>query len=186
MFISEGYREQLKQLHAGKKFGAKGDRWAEHVEKVALLRNSTSILDYGCGGGMLAKALPLPIREYDPAIPGKDAAPQPADIVVCTDVLEHIEPAFLDAVLDHLQELTLGVAFLTIHCGPASKSLPDGRNAHISQHPMPWWIDQINCRFVIAQLQILGPYTIWMLVRSFAEHERATAAGLEQMAGVMR
>ena len=43
--------------------------------------------------------LTFEIKEYDPAIPGKDSLPEPADIVVCSDVLEHIEPNYLLNVL---------------------------------------------------------------------------------------
>lgn len=180
MRFTPEYAALNRQMHEQRPdFGAKGSKWVEHVEQVALQMNSTSILDYGAGKGSLAAASKLPIREYDPAIPGKDADPAPADLVVCTDVLEHIEPICMPAVLDHLQALTLRVGFLTIHTGPASKSLPDGRNAHLSQHDYRWWIDQINRRFVIAQSQILGGFTIWMLVRSLAEDDRIRKAEME-------
>jgi hypothetical protein len=46
---------------------------ADGAEAVAELK-TTSILDYGCGKGYLAKALPFPIWEYDPAIPEKAIA----------------------------------------------------------------------------------------------------------------
>ena len=177
--ISDDYRALNRELHdTAPTYGSHGARWAEHVQTVAHMMNSTSILDYGCGKGTLAAAVPLPIREYDPSVEGKDEPPAPADLVVCTDVLEHIEPEFLGDVLSHLQQLTRRVAFFTIHCGPAGKFLPDGRNAHLSQHPMQWWIDQINRRFVIGQLQIIDTHTLWMLARSLDEHERIMREGL--------
>lgn len=179
MRITPEYAALNAQLHTDRPdFGAKGSRWSEHVQKVALMMNSTSILDYGCGKGSLARSVSLPIREYDPGIPGKDADPAPADLVVCTDVLEHIEPYCMQDVLDHLKALTLRAGLFTIHCGPASKNLPDGRNAHVSQHPVPWWIDQLNRRFVIAHLQVISQYTMFVLVRSNAEHARIVAEGI--------
>ena len=173
MRFTPEYQALNRKLHASNPtFGGHGSKWAEHVQKVAQLMNSTSILDYGCGKGSLAMAVPLPIREYDPAVPGKDADPAPADLVVCTDVLEHIEPECLQEVLDHIASLTVRIAFFTIHCGAASKNLPDGRNAHLSQHSMQWWTEQINKRFVIAQSQIVGAHTLWILARDTDEHER--------------
>ena len=166
MRITPHYREMNRQLHVSNEhFGAGGAKWARQVEELARNVNTTSILDYGCGKGELALALPgLPIREYDPAISGKDEDPAPADIVACTDVLEHIEPECLPSVLDHLKALTLQYAVLTIHTGPASKSLPDGRNAHLCQRPVQWWVHEINERFEIVNLQTPKPI-IFMLVR---------------------
>src|SRR3990167_2396265 len=157
--ISEEYVVLNRRLHAENvNFGAGGDKWAKQIEQVAAKLNSTSVLDYGCGKGKLAKALPdLPIREYDPAVPGKDANPEPADLIVCTDVLEHIEPHCLKTVIKHIQRLALKCVVLTIHTGPADKILPDGRNAHLSQKPVRWWLEQINARFYIVQMQMVGP-----------------------------
>lgn len=166
MRISAHYLELNRQLHASnERFGDGGARWAKQLEELAGLLNTTSILDYGCGKGELALALPgLPVREYDPAIRGKDDEPAPADIVVCTDVLEHIEPECLQNVLDHIQLLTLRMAILVVHIGPAVKILQDGRNAHLSQYPAQWWTHEINRRFEIANLQYPKP-TLFFLVR---------------------
>lgn len=175
--ITPEYAALNRRLHDERPdYGTKGSRWSEHVQRIALMMNSTSILDYGCGKGSLAKSMPLPIREYDPAIPGKDGPPEPADLVVCTDVLEHVEPECVDDVLDHLQTLTLRCALLVVHTGPASKNLPDGRNAHVLQRGVQWWTQAINERFVIGQSQLVGPRSVFFLVRSRDEHERILAA----------
>jgi 2-polyprenyl-3-methyl-5-hydroxy-6-metoxy-1,4-benzoquinol methylase len=68
-----------------------------------------------------------------------DAAPEPHDIVACTDVLEHIEPDCLDDVLKDIRRCTKKVAFLLIATRPAIKVLADGRNAHLIQQPYTWW-----------------------------------------------
>ena len=81
------------------------------------------------------------IREYDPAVPGKDAEPQPADLVICTDVLEHIEPDCLNDVLDHIRQVSLKYAFVNVSTRPAVKFLQDGRNAHLIIQPADWWRD---------------------------------------------
>lgn len=157
--ISDDYAALNRQLHeTNAEYGTTGVMWAKQVEEVAALLNTTSVLDYGCGKGTLAKALPdLPIREYDPAVPGKDADPAPADLVVCTDVLEHIEPERLKAVLKHIARLANKCVLLAIYTNKSSKSLPDGRNAHLIQMDVRWWLQKINDRFLIRQMQLLGP-----------------------------
>lgn len=157
--ITDEYRELNRRFHEESEvYGIGGHEWATHVEKLAGDLNSTSILDYGCGKSTLANALPdLPIREYDPAVPGKDALPDPADFVVCTDVLEHIEPHCLRAVLDHICETARKLIMVTISVAPAVKSLPDGRNAHLSVHPVSWWLSEFNRRVDIIQLNVVGP-----------------------------
>lgn len=144
--ISQEYREAQMALHAGPKgyegYGGKGDRWASTVAGIAEQYDCSSVLDYGCGQGSLAKALNgsgLSVREYDPAIPGKDGHPVFADLVVCTDVLEHIEPDKLDQVLKHLRILARKAVFLVVSTRPALLTLPDGRNAHLTVESSAWW-----------------------------------------------
>ena len=76
-------------------------------------------------------------------------------MVACIDVLEHIEPLYLDSVLDDLKRLAEGIAFLSVHTGPAIKVLSDGRNAHLIQQPMEWWLPKIWERFDIQTVQIM-------------------------------
>lgn len=147
--ISDEYREMNKVLHEQRKtYGASGHRWANYIASVA--GEGISVLDYGCGKGTLKKALPdLDIREYDPAIEGKDEMPDPAQLVVCTDVLEHIEPDMLDDVLKHIRELATDAAMLVVATRPANKTLPDGRNAHLIIESPEWWQEKISEHFEI-------------------------------------
>jgi hypothetical protein len=156
--ISEEYRAQQAQLHASNlAFGVGGGRHADTVKRLKVKLGAASVLDYGSGKGYLAKALPFPIWEYDPAIPEKSAPPRPAELVVCTDVLEHIEEDKLVAVLDDLRRVTKKVGFFVIHTGPSSKLLPDGRNAHLIQQGTEWWRKQLEMHFVVASMQASGP-----------------------------
>ena len=66
--------------------------------------------------------------------------PKPCEMVVCTDVLEHVEPDKLDAVMDHIFRLTGKLAYFVISTRFANAVLPDGRNAHLSIHDADWWI----------------------------------------------
>jgi hypothetical protein len=143
--ISSGYLHQQKALHAMPRgYGARGSHWASTVIAVCEQYGAGSLLDYGCGQGSLAAAVTLKTstldcREYDPAIPGKDRPPVFADVVSCTDVLEHIEPEFLDNVLTHIRQLARRAVFLVVSTRPANKELSDGRNAHLIIQPGEWW-----------------------------------------------
>jgi hypothetical protein len=156
--ISATYLEQNKLLHRTNiAYGVGGGKHAATVLKMAEANQTKSILDYGCGKGYLAKAIPFPIWEYDPAVEGKDESPRPADLVVCTDVLEHIEPDRLGVVLTDLQRVTRMVGYLVIHTGPASKTLPDGRNTHLIQKDRLWWKAILKKVFTVVQIVQQGP-----------------------------
>lgn len=152
--ISADYRALNKRLHADNlSYGVGGGRHAPTVLKLAeILAKQTkfvSVLDYGCGRGYLAKALPFPIAEYDPAIPGKEESPRPADLVVCTDVLEHVEPDRLDFVLDDLKRCVKQIGFFVIHTGPSSKLLADGRNSHLIIEGESFWREKLEKFFSV-------------------------------------
>lgn len=147
--ISPEYQEVQKSFHKERlDYGANGHRHVQSVRSIAQAYDVKSMLDYGCGKQTLIEALRLPwARGYDPAIAGLDGEPKPAELVVCTDTLEHIEPDRLEAVLDHLQKLTQRVLFVVIHLGPAKKTLPDGRNTHLIIQPAAWWLWRLLARW---------------------------------------
>jgi hypothetical protein len=158
MLITDDYKEQNKQLHAeSASYGTSSAKWADEVRQIAAAYGILDTLDYGCGKGLLKQALKWPtLREYDPSVEGKDAIPDPADMCICTDVLEHIEPDCLDSVLDDLQRCTKKVGFFTIATRPAKKTLPDGRNAHLIQQPVAWWLPKLMERFRLKNFVDMG------------------------------
>ncbi len=150
MLISESYRELNETLHAvNPKYGVSGSRYADRVRIAADEIGAFSILDYGCGKGTLAQSLGLPVHEYDPCVPGKDFEPNSADLVVCTDVLEHIEPELLDDVIHHIYRLTKKRLFFSVALTKAQKTLPDGRNAHLIIESADWWRKKLSEKFSI-------------------------------------
>ena len=130
-----------------------------------------SLLDYGCGSNLSLTKTLKPKRKftyqaYDPCVKKYSDDPVPSDMVVSIDVLEHIEPEFLDDVLDHLEELTENVLFCSIHTGPAGKVLDDGRNAHLIQMPLEWWLPQLWERFSIQTVQVTGKQGFWVIAHN--------------------
>lgn len=149
--ISEEYRSLNSELHSrNPNYGVMGKLYADQVLQLTEMVGSRDVLDYGCGKGTLGMNLPFDIREYDPAIKSKSASPSPADIVVCTDVLEHIEPEFVDNVVQHLAMLVRRIGFFTVATRPALKTLADGRNAHLTIQPLSWWIAKFETIFNIS------------------------------------
>jgi 2-polyprenyl-3-methyl-5-hydroxy-6-metoxy-1,4-benzoquinol methylase len=156
MTISESYRELNAKLHASNEFyGTSGAKYSQQVHALALSLQTQDILDYGCGKSTLANNLPFKIKQYDPAIKKYEALPEPADLVVCTDVLEHIEPEKLDDVLGHLKSLTKRKGFFTIANRPARKTLEDGRNAHLIIEPPIYWLNKLTDYFTVVGFQDL-------------------------------
>lgn len=149
--ISAEYCSLNSRLHRDNlAYGVGGGRHSAVVRKLAEDLKSTSVLDYGCGKGYLAKELPFPIWEYDPAIPGKQESPRPADLVVCTDVLEHIEPDKILYVLADLKRCVKRLGYFVIHTGPSGKVLADGRNSHLIQKNAKWWHRKLSKFFLLA------------------------------------
>lgn len=167
MKISAHYLDQNKQLHAGTEaFGTSGHKWAHKANDLSRALKTQSVLDYGCGKGTMQDKIKFPISQYDPAVEEHSAEPEPHDIVMCTDVLEHIEPECLDAVLDDLRRLTKQVGFFVIATRLAIKTLPDGRNAHLIVEPVEWWVEKLEQRWSRVETRVPGPRefqaTVWV------------------------
>lgn len=155
--ISPAYREEQRRLHAEPRgYGGRGRKWAPTVLELVAQCDGASVLDYGCGQGSLAEAIAghpgvFRIAEYDPAITGKDGRPAFADIVVCTDVMEHVEPRYIVTVIDHLATLTRKFLLLVVSLVPTAKTLSDGRQAHISLYDVAFWHEAFGRRFEIVR-----------------------------------
>ncbi len=153
MLISEDYKRLNRQLHEARlDYGARGYASAEAVERAMQMHGCASMLDYGCGKGALMNAVAMlnpdiEVAGYDPAIDGLEADPQPADLVACLDVLEHIEPDCLDAVLRHIASKMRKAGYLTISLQLAEKTLADGRNAHLIVESPEWWLAKLFALF---------------------------------------
>lgn len=156
--ITDDYAQLNWQLHQDNPaYGIGGGKYADTVLKLCEALNTRLILDYGCGKGYLGKSLPFPIWEYDPGVPGKADGARPADIVMCTDVLEHIEPELLPEVLSDIRRCLINVGYFVIHTGPASKTYADGRNTHLIQEGKEWWVSVLKHYFVIGKVMQSGP-----------------------------
>jgi hypothetical protein len=155
--ITEDYRKMQEELHRNPEYGVASVEYAPMVAEVMQQLGTRELLDYGAGKGRLGITLnqmfeePFLIHHYEPAMPQWAKPPQPCRFVACIDVLEHIEPALIDNVLDDLKRVTAGVGFFSVDTEPAKKVLADGRNAHLIQQPPSWWLPKFMERFELAR-----------------------------------
>ncbi len=141
--ITPEYRNLNIEMHYRLPTYGIGEKWAPFVMKLASEVGAKSVLDYGCGKGGLKYSLleahaTFKIHEFDPAIPGKQT-PHYADVVICADVLEHVEPQFTVAVVEELCLLANKALFVSVSCITGSKFLADGRSAHVNVQAPEWW-----------------------------------------------
>lgn len=150
--------EQYRQMHMAGHFpGHSTRKWAADIGALIKKYDAKTLLDYGSGKGMqydqqllhegwgVAKP-----TLYDPAVKGLDLLPNPMrpfDGVICCDVLEHLEnKEIADAIFDVLIRADK-FAFFSISTRKAKKTLPDGRNAHLTIQAEDWWHGMFSAPF---------------------------------------
>ena len=143
-----------RELHAQGKFpGYSIEPYVPRIAELIAATEARSILDYGAGEGKQytvrrvhdAWGGQMPTL-YDPGVPGLDERPTGQfDCVVCTDVLEHVPEAELDAVIADIADYTRRGAFISVCCRPAkwNKWLPGRKNVHVTVKPRAWWVDRL-------------------------------------------
>ena len=168
MKITAPYLHEQKLLHALTEYGTASAKYAPLVNGIVNRMQLTELLDYGSGRGGLVPYLEfdhnVQIQCYDPAIEEFAGEPIPMQFCVCLDVLEHIEPECLDAVLEDLERCTGTVGLFTICTRAAGKTLSDGRNAHLIQQPLQWWLPRLWDRFDLHTVQRMGEDDFYVIV----------------------
>lgn len=136
---------------------------AVEIKKYLEMTQSTSLLDYGSGKGIVyyKPVVQLPDQEklvtlkqywntenitcYDPAYPPFEKLPEGKfDAVICIEVVEHIPEEDLSWVLKEIFEFSKKLVFISTSCFPARKHLPSGENAHCTVKPAKWWNAMIS------------------------------------------
>ena len=132
--------------------------WIVAIKDLVDLTDSNTLLDYGSGKGIQYKTV-LPEDEnrvacqklqdywetseiycYDPAYPPHQNLPNwQFDGVISTDVLEHCHQEDMKWIINEIFSLAKRFVFANVACYRASKSLPNGKNAHCTIRPSVWW-----------------------------------------------
>lgn len=139
--ISPEYTEENRKLHERAGYGSSGHYWLGHVLELADIIGAKSVLDYGAGKATLGPYVQrygLDYLPYDPAT-YPEVPKGKFDLVVCLDVLEHLEPEARFDVIEHIGQITGKLFLCVVNTRPSSKVLSDGRNAHLIQEDWSLW-----------------------------------------------
>ena len=141
-----------------------GERLLPHF--LAHYRPPASVIDLGCGTGRASAGLKKAgfdvvmlditsrcLDEVLPYMPFLEAClwerlpfKRSFDYFYCTDVLEHIPPEHVDAVLDNAKEIAregfFQIALFEEHFGSLI-----GENLHLTVKSWEWWADMICSRW---------------------------------------
>ncbi|MEP2618460.1 MAG: hypothetical protein ABJH25_10560 [Marinomonas sp.] len=134
-------------IHSNRVWG--DSSYGKHGEYILSILSSIekrdSAIDFGCGQSPLAsKILEADdgiklFDRYDPSIENISSIPQENyDILINTDVLEHIPEDELKTVLKTMSSVS-DKAIIIIHLAKAKLILPNGENAHCTiKKPKEW------------------------------------------------
>lgn len=128
------------------------------IGKLIRTYKVSTVLDWGCGRGDPYRGPHKIWREwgvkwfdvwlYDPSFPTHDKPPpseKKFDLVICSDVLEHVPEADVDAFVTNLFAHARTVVWASVCCRPAKKTFPTtGENLHVTVKPLQWWIDTFD------------------------------------------
>lgn len=140
--------EQYRILHASGRYMNVGLNKAPFILPHVEAFKPRSVVDYGSGKGRISDLIlnlygsVKRTAAYDPAVPGRDTKPEPCDLLISIDMLEHVPEDELDDVLSDMKRLAPH-AVLIIGVTPATTILPNGENAHATVKPASWWRSKI-------------------------------------------
>jgi len=145
--ISSDYQNVLRQKHKqDPEWGPGGIIWIGLIVFLAREINAKSIIDYGCGKGgniePLSKA-GFKVQGYDPGVDSFSSRPSRAELTVCLDVLEHVEPDKIENVLADIKSLS-DISLFVISMRRAKHRLPNGENAHLLIQSREWWSEALS------------------------------------------
>ena len=141
MSLYDIYLEQAKLYHQEDKIwqGTSIINYIPKINQIIKDKDIKTILDYGCGK---AKHHPKEWNaiKYDPAIQEYQNKPQDKyDLVISTDVLEHIPVENLKQTIDEIFGYSNKWVFVSVCCRKAEAILPNGYNAHATIESAKWW-----------------------------------------------
>ena len=154
MPVSQEYIEQYKMLHSSDPGMFPGQQITfvkDYITNIIKLFECNTMLDYGCGKGYqytihnIHADWNVNITLFDIGVDEFSNKPNKTyDLVSSTDMLEHCETADIPDILQELNDYANKVVLVSISTRLAKKTLPDGRNAHLTVQPIEWWMTEIK------------------------------------------
>lgn len=124
-------------------------RFRHELKSLFTAHGIQTVLDYGGGGGDWREketreggtlAAFLGIRDYRIFEPARAIDErEPADAVVCFDVLEHVFVGDVGYVLNDIFGQARKLVVINVAGYAANALLPGGENAHITRRSADWW-----------------------------------------------
>lgn len=127
---------------------------AERIQKLFKQNSVRTMLDYGAGKGLQYSGALKSFQEVDVYQylgveeitcfdlgyePYSQLPSQKFDAVVCTDMLEHAVEEDLPWILHEIFSFANSCVYASVALYPATKTLPNGENAHTLLKPLEWW-----------------------------------------------
>lgn len=150
---------------------------------LEVLRPEGLVLDFGCGTGRASlglsragldvlcidfadncrdeEAMNLPFLQWDLTRP----MPPHAHYGICTDVMEHIPPEDVDAVIDNITAAAYNV-FFQISTVPDVMGAMIGQDLHLTVKPHGWWLETLSRFGTVTWHQDAGEASMFV-VRKF-------------------
>ncbi|MDK2921217.1 MAG: hypothetical protein PWR24_774 [Desulfonauticus sp.] len=140
--------EQYNKIHKIKHYGYNSIRFINLIQLITYEIDANILLDYGSGQSnlysLIQKKLNLQCDRYDPAIDKISSIPKKKyDLIINTDVLEHIPETDIEDVVKHIKYYSENVFFF-IATRTAAEILPNGENAHCTVRNANWWLEKIK------------------------------------------
>ena len=141
--ITAAYKTELLDFHSKYDWGITAGKYAGEalIELLKFYPEIKTILDYGCGKGTLKPFIEeagITDRKwtlYDPGVARFSNEPtEQFDLVITTDVLEHVEEIMLNKVLSHLRSLTGRFLYNEIACSYCGLKFESGPYAGLDLH----------------------------------------------------
>ncbi|MBX3584196.1 MAG: glycosyltransferase family 29 protein [Rhizobiaceae bacterium] len=145
--------------HRQSEYGVTDWKLIRYAEVLGSSLCGQRLIDYGCGKGALGQAITartdMEVVSFDPYVPKFSVRPTGRfDILVNTDVLEHIPEDQLDAALGDMRSFS-DRCFFVISTRYADTLLDDGMNAHCTVRPEEWWREKIAGHFSYVERVVL-------------------------------
>lgn len=143
------YIKQYELLYKIKKnYGKTSIKLYDMLEKIINDLNILSVLDYGCGKSklldLIKKNKKIKIYRYDPAIKKySKLTKNKTDLVICTDVLQHVPLYDLDRVLKEIKSKGIYILFY-IKCTNHKTKLPNKTYANCTVYDKKWWLEKLS------------------------------------------
>lgn len=154
--------EKYRRVWAHSEYGRHSPAIRMIEEIVSHIQFDKHVIDFGCGGGTAtaeliergwsATGVDFASNALSESIPFVEAnlwslpADLRGDVGICIDVMEHIPPEKVDAVLSCIAKAVPKCVFSICYL-PDAMGVLIGETLHLSVHPESWWLNKLSEHF---------------------------------------